>query len=158
MNSIMLDSPLGSIRVWSEGGAIVRLRWSRKGTPPARGGVDDHDPLLVEAGRQLAAYFAGTLRQFRLPLAAAGTAFQKRVFSAMCAIPYGSTRTYQDIADDLGAVARAVGQACGSNPIPVIIPCHRVLGRHGLGGFSSAGGVEDKIRLLALEGASPVLL
>ena len=76
----------------------------------------------------------------------------------MAAIPHGETRTYGDLARDLGAPAQAVGQACGANPVPILIPCHRVLGRNGLGGFSAPGGVETKVALLRLEGAAGLLI
>ncbi len=80
------------------------------------------------------------------------------MFDAMRAIPYGQTRTYGDIAGDLGTYGQPVGQACGANPIPVIIPCHRVLSATGLGGYSGQGGIETKIALLKLEGGYPFLL
>jgi methylated-DNA-[protein]-cysteine S-methyltransferase len=93
-----------------------------------------------------------------LPLAPSGNEFQQAVCRAMSAIPYGETRTYGDIAKDLGTYGQPVGQACGANSIPVIIPCHRVLSANGLGGFSAQGGVETKIALLRHENAYPFLL
>ncbi|MEZ5653777.1 MAG: methylated-DNA--[protein]-cysteine S-methyltransferase [Burkholderiaceae bacterium] len=121
--------------------------------------LDGHaDSLLQLAREQLLAYFDGRLQQFDLPLQPSGSPFQRQVFDAMLEIPFGQTRTYLELASRIDSVPRAVGSACGANPIPVIIPCHRVLGTRGLGGFSAAGGVEDKIRLLKLEGSSPVLL
>ena len=110
-------------------------------------------PLLSEAARQLDAYFAGGRTDFDLPLAAAGTVFDRRVWAAMRAIPYGETRTYGDLAHLTDSGPRAVGRACGRNPIPIIVPCHRILARGGLGGYSGAGGLATKTRLLALEGA-----
>jgi len=118
----------------------------------------DSSPLLKEAVAQLEAYSAGTLMAFDLPLAAKGSAFQKQVYDAMLAIPYGETLTYGEIAKALGSPAQPIGQACGANPIPIIIPCHRVLSKTGMGGFSGAGGVEGKIRLLKHEGGFPFLL
>lgn len=92
-----------------------------------------------------------------MPLASEGTAFQQQVFAAMLAIPKGETRTYGSIAQELGVPAQPLGQACESNPIPVIIPCHRVVGADGLGGLSGDGGVEMKIALLKLEQAYSLL-
>ena len=114
--------------------------------------------MLVEAARQMVAYFAGELRDFDLPLDPGGGDLEARVFAAMRAIPYGQTRTYGDIAGDLGTYGKEVGQACAANPIPVIIPCHRVLSATGLGGYSGQGGTETKIALLKLEGGYPFLL
>jgi methylated-DNA-[protein]-cysteine S-methyltransferase len=128
------------------GDRIVAIRW---GEGPGGNG----SPLLDEAARQLAAYFDGRLRDFDLPLAPAGTAFEGRVWTAMQAIPYGETRCYGDLAGATGSAPRAVGRACGKNPIPIVIPCHRVLAKGGLGGYSGEGGLATKQRLLALEGA-----
>lgn len=117
---------------------------------------DDHDahPLLDETERQLRAYFAGTLRDFDLPWRTSGTPFQESVWRMVYAIPYGRTRTYMDLARELdspGAV-RAVGAANGANPLPILIPCHRVVATGGgMGGYG--GGVDLKRRLLALEGS-----
>lgn len=151
--STRLDSPVGPL-VLSEGdGALVRLTW---GTCHAR----DDTPLLRAAVEQLTAYFAGDLETFHLPLAPAGTGFQRRAYAAMAAIPYGATRSYGEIAAELGSVARAVGGACGSNPIPIVVPCHRVLASGGrLGGFSGGCGPESALEtkrwLLRHEGALP---
>ena len=125
-----------------EAGAITALDWTR-------GKRDEGSDLLDEAARQLVAYDAGELEVFDLPLNVQGSAFQRDVCDAMSAIPFGYTRTYGEIAKDLGVPAQAVGQACGGNPIPVIIPCHRVMGAKGLTGFSGRGGVETKGRLVA---------
>lgn len=150
----ILNSPLGPLGLIEAGGAIVSLEWQR--------GAADADnketPLLARARLQLQAYFAGDLRLFDLPLRVQGSDFQRAVCEAMSAIPYGETRTYGDIAAELGASAQAVGNACGANPIPVIIPCHRVLGASSLGGFSGAGGVETKVWLLRHEGAAGLLI
>lgn len=102
----------------------------------------------------MSAYFDGKLEKFNLPLAPAGTEFQRGVWQAMTQIPYGQTQTYGDLAADSGSLARAVGGACGKNPIPIIIPCHRVMGGGGkLTGFSGGAGPESKVFLLKLEGA-----
>ncbi len=112
------------------------------------------DPLLLEAAEQLRAYFAGELREFDLELRPAGTPFQRRVWEALTAIPFGETRTYGDIARQIGrpTAVRAVGAANGRNPLPIVVPCHRVLhsGGHGIGRYT--GGVHRKEALLRLEG------
>ncbi len=146
MPSLSLPSPVGQLTIDEEGDTIVAIRWAD--APDGNG-----SPLLIEAARQLDAYFAGKLSHFDLPLAPAGSAFEARVWSAMQLIPYGETRSYGDLASAVGSAPRPVGRACGRNPIPIVIPCHRVLARGGLGGYSGAGGLATKQRLLALEGA-----
>jgi len=146
MPSLSLPSPVGQLTIDEEDDAIVAIRWA---DAPAGNG----SPLLTEAARQLDAYFSGKLSHFDLPLAPAGSAFEARVWSAMQLIPYGETRSYGDLASAVGSAPRPVGRACGRNPIPIVIPCHRVLARGGLGGYSGAGGLATKQRLLALEGA-----
>jgi methylated-DNA-[protein]-cysteine S-methyltransferase len=108
--------------------------------------------LLEEAGRQLQEYFAGKRKEFTLPLAPAGTEFMLQVWDSLCAIPYGETRSYREIAESIGNrnAARAVGLANNRNPVPIFIPCHRVIGADGkLTGYS--GGLQIKERLLELE-------
>jgi methylated-DNA-[protein]-cysteine S-methyltransferase len=115
---------------------------------------NDGNPLLLEAERQLRAYFAGQLREFQLPLDIEGTDFQKRVWGQVAAVPYGETRSYLQIATAIGSPmgVRAVGAANGANPVPIVVPCHRVIGAHGkLVGYG--GGLPMKRRLLELEGA-----
>ena len=146
MPSLSIPSPVGQLTIDEEDEAIVAIRWADM---PAGNG----SPLLTEAARQLDGYFAGRLSNFDLPLAPAGSAFEARVWSAMQTIPYGETRCYGDLADMIGSAPRPVGRACGHNPIPIVIPCHRVLARSGLGGYSGQGGLVTKQRLLALEGA-----
>ena len=150
-NIAAVDSEFGRLGIVEEDGRIVRLLWAAED-------AGTRTPVLDEAVRQLGAYLAGDLDQFDLPLAPAGSEFQQSVYQAMLAIPKGSTRSYGDIAKELGVPPQPVGQACGSNPIPVIIPCHRVVGGAGLGGFSGSGGVETKIKLLRFEGAYSLLL
>lgn len=109
-------------------------------------------PVLAETGRQLRAYFSGSLREFDLPLAMSGTPFQRRVWNELLNIPYGETRSYGEVARKIGAssAVRAVGAANGANPIPIVVPCHRVIGSGGrLVGYG--GGLPLKRRLLALE-------
>jgi len=148
MPQCTFESAFGSLVVTEKDGVLVRLTWGR--------GRDDETPLLTEAVRQLRAYEAGRLKAFDLPLAPAGTPFQQSVWREMCGIAYGRTKTYGDLAAILGSVARAVGGACGLNPIPIVIPCHRVVaGNGGLGGFSGGQGLASKRALLIHEGALP---
>ncbi|MEM6594299.1 MAG: methylated-DNA--[protein]-cysteine S-methyltransferase [Pseudomonadota bacterium] len=144
-------SPFGPLTIWQEGDAITKLDWvDASGAPET--------PVLKDAIAQLTAYFAGKREQFDLPFHIEGTQFQKDVCAAISAIPFGYTRTYGEIAKDLGAMPQAVGQACGANPIPILIPCHRVMGAKGLTGFSGKGGVETKVALLRHEGAGGFLI
>jgi methylated-DNA-[protein]-cysteine S-methyltransferase len=148
--AVIVPSPLGLLTVSEEDGAIVAVRWRGRGATPAA------TPLLAEAARQLAAYFEGRLKDFDLPVRPAGSPFHQAVWQAMCRIPAGTTRSYGAIAAEVGAPAQAVGGACGANPIPIIIPCHRILAAGGsLGGYSGAGGTRTKLFLLTLEGATP---
>jgi len=154
-NCAHVETPIGAIAVVERDGWIVRLLWRSEAQ---RQRPQGQSAVLDEAVHQLSAYFDGKLKQFDLPLAPKGGDFEHAVQRAMQAIPYGETRTYGDIARDLGTYGQPVGQACGANPIPIIIPCHRVLSANGLGGFSGEGGVEMKIRLLKHEGGYPFLL
>lgn len=146
-----LDTPVGRLRAVSDGEALIRVTWVAAGDPAAAEG--DGDAVSRETVRQLDAYFRGALTEFQLPLRFnGGSAFERGVWEAMRAIPYGRTWTYGALADRVGGVARAVGGACGRNPIPVVVPCHRVVGASGrLVGFSGGDGVDSKRRLLALE-------
>lgn len=123
------------------------------GEPESEDGEDsDAHPVLRAAIDQLSAYFAGSLREFSLPLEMAGTDFQMRVWRVLREIPYGETRSYRDLASALGkpTAVRAVGAANGANPLPIVVPCHRVIGANGsLVGYG--GGLALKRRLLALE-------
>ncbi|WP_170417523.1 methylated-DNA--[protein]-cysteine S-methyltransferase [Ruegeria arenilitoris] len=151
MPMIAVETQFGCLGVEEEDGAITSLVWDGHTT-------GETTPLLIEAASQIRAYAEGRLQKFDLPLRVVGSEFQKQVCDLMSAIPFGDTRTYGDIAQDLGCPAQAVGQACGANPIPVIIPCHRVLAASGLGGFSGQGGVEGKVALLRHEGAASLLI
>ncbi|WP_298257833.1 methylated-DNA--[protein]-cysteine S-methyltransferase [uncultured Litoreibacter sp.] len=146
-----LDSPVGPLTLIERDGAIIELEWNDSGQII-------RDGVLGEAVSQMKAYFAGDLQAFDLPLSPRGSEFQQRFYRALCAIPYGETRTYGDLAGELAVSAQAIGQACGANPIAILIPCHRVLGANGLGGFSGAGGVDAKVELLKLEGAASLLI
>jgi methylated-DNA-[protein]-cysteine S-methyltransferase len=155
-SALLADSPLGALLVTVEGEAITRITWG-EGLEQKEGAAAEN-ALAQEALDQLTGYFDGTRRAFDLPLAPAGSAYQQEVWRAMTEIPYGKSETYGELAGRIGSVARAVGGACGSNPIPIVIPCHRVLGGGGgMVGFSAAGGVADKRLLLALERGEPAL-
>jgi methylated-DNA-[protein]-cysteine S-methyltransferase len=144
------ETPIGAILIAGDGEAIVETYFA--GAKPKPDWIRDDDDVLREAADQLQAYFAGDLREFDLPLAPRGTEFQQSVWSALQQIPYGETTTYSTIAERIGrpAAVRAVGAANGANPIPIVIPCHRVIGSNGsMTGFG--GGIGVKRRLLALE-------
>lgn len=148
MPYLSIATPLGPVTVFEEDGAIVVVEFGR-----APGG--EETPLLSHARAQLDAYFDGQFRRFSLPLRPKGSEFHQRAWGALCAIPYGETRTYGDIARMIGSTARAVGGACAANPIPIFIPCHRVIGTGGrMTGYSGGEGIETKLALLRLEGAS----
>ncbi|MFT7058131.1 MAG: O-6-methylguanine DNA methyltransferase [Pseudorhodobacter sp.] len=149
MKQAVFHSPFGPFSVVEEAGLITRIDWTARRSDPT--------PMLREACRQLGEYFAGERQLFDLPLDF-GTGFQAEMRHAMFAIPFGQTRTYGALSKALGRPAQAIGQACGANPIPILIPCHRVLGANTLGGFSAPGGVETKVALLKLEGAAGLLI
>lgn len=150
LEELSFDTPAGRLTVAARDGAIVRLRWGGEGSAQSE--------LLARAAAQLREYFSGARRDFDLPLRVEAGAFQRAVCARMAAIPFGETVTYGEIARELGAPAQAVGQACGGNPLPVLIPCHRVLGASGLGGYSGGGGIETKVWLLRHEGAAGLLI
>lgn len=140
-----MHSPVGDLTLFEEDGALIVVEW---GWAPD----GDPTPLLSLSKQQLEEYFAGTRRMFDLPMRPGGTQFQVAVCNAMLRIPYGELRTYGEIADDTSSAPRAVGGACGRNPIPILIPCHRVVGANGkLTGFSGGKGVSTKRTLLTLE-------
>jgi methylated-DNA-[protein]-cysteine S-methyltransferase len=153
----VLASPVDDLLATSDGRALTGLWFSPHDRLLARGGPswrrDDDLPLFAEVAKQLREYFSGRRREFDLPLAPVGSGFQQRVWTALREIPYGATRSYGDVAARLGLgpeSARAVGSANGSNPIPIVVPCHRVVGADGsLTGF--AGGLPRKRFLLDLE-------
>lgn len=150
MDTVIFDSPVGPLHVCADGHCIVYLKF---GDGPASTG---ETPSLARALAQLVAYFNGGATGFDLPLVAPQTPFQAKVRAAMLAIPFGETRSYGDIAQAIGGAPRAVGQACGRNPLPIIVPCHRVLAAGGsIGGFSGGDGRPTKRKLLAHE-AGPV--
>jgi len=149
MPSLSLHSPLGPLTLTEEDGSIVAVDWGW-----SRG--SEETGLLALARDQLAEYFDGARQRFSLPLGPAGTPFQKSVWAQMVRIPYGSTDSYAGLARALGSSARAVGMACGANPLPLLIPCHRVVGSGGrLTGYSGGDGIATKRYLLEHEGALP---
>lgn len=150
MPVLSIDTPLGWISLTEANGAITALNWGRSSA--------EETPLLREAAAQLGAYFNNDLARFDLPLRPRGGEFQQSVNRAMQRIPHGETREYGEIAKELGAMPQAVGNACGANSIAIIIPCHRVVGAGGLGGFSAPGGIETKIALLRHEGGYSLLI
>ena len=138
--TVLESSPVGPLSIEEQDGAVVAVRWrkARRERPT---------PLLEEAARQLRAYFARERRDFDLPVRPEGSAFEQQVWAAMQRIPYG------EIAKETRGMPQEVGEACGSNPLPIIIPCHRVLAGGGkLGGYSGKGGLETKTKLLVHEG------
>jgi methylated-DNA-[protein]-cysteine S-methyltransferase len=151
MPQAVRETCLGRLTRVEHEGAITHLYFGRDAAPVLNGGVAE-TPLLRRAFRQLEAYLAGRLQAFDLPLAPQGTLFQQRVWKILLSIPYGQTCSYKNVACRLGSpgAARAVGMANNRNPIPILIPCHRVIGADGsLVGYGS--GIDIKARLLAIE-------
>ncbi len=153
---LVIDSPVGVLILNESTGVLSALAWRRAHDPA-------HDPavrspasaVLSAAADQLAEYFGGRRRTFELPLAPRGSPFQRRVWAEMRRIPYGDTASYGALARRLSSAARAVGGACGANPLPIFIPCHRVVAAGGaLGGFSGGDGLETKRILLRHEGVA----
>ena len=144
-----LATPIGVVRVTVRDGALAEITIhpdiSPTADPPA-------DPVLREAMDQLRDYFAGQRTRFDLPLAPTATPHQDAARRAMIGIPPGRTATYGQLAREIGSAPRAVGRACATNPLPIIVPCHRVLPANGLGAYSGGAGPATKGQLLALEG------
>jgi methylated-DNA-[protein]-cysteine S-methyltransferase len=141
---LSLHTPVGDLSISEDDGAIVSVDWGW-------GSNQTETALLLRARDQLQEYFDGTRQDFDLPLAPFGTPYRQRVWQALCEIPYGATRTYGQIARAAGGSPRSVGTANGSNPIPILIPCHRVLASNGIGGYSGGDGLDTKRVLLTLE-------
>ncbi len=154
-----VESPVGGLRLVASDVGLVAILWENDNPRRVRLGhlvEDQSHPVLLETQCQLAEYFAGKRQAFAVRLDFAGTEFQRRVWAALLTIPYGETRSYAQIAVQIGnpTAVRAVGAANGKNPISILAPCHRVIGSNGeLTGF--AGGLGAKAHLLALEGAVP---
>jgi methylated-DNA-[protein]-cysteine S-methyltransferase len=146
-----LDTPIGQIVLESDGDVLIGLRLPNDA---GLGRRDEETPVLKEAVSQLEEYFAGERTDFDVPMELDGTDFQREVWAELSRIPYGKTISYGELARRVGRPngPRAVGQANGRNPIPVIVPCHRVLASNGIGGYG--GGLTMKRALLALEGVS----
>jgi methylated-DNA-[protein]-cysteine S-methyltransferase len=150
-----IDSPVGRLRLVGGAAGLAGVLWEKQA--PAESGFeldreDDRDPVLRQAARELREYFAGERREFSVPLDFRGTEFQNKVWRALRSIPFGETRSYGELAAVIGApkASRAVGAANGRNPIPIILPCHRVIGSSGsLTGFG--GGLPMKKQLLEHE-------
>lgn len=148
MTTRWMDSPIGGLRLHADAGLLTAIDFDAEPE-----GARAADPLLDRVEEQLTEYFAGERTDFDLPLASDGTEFQRKVWGELRRIPFGETASYGEIAARLGyapGISRAVGAANGANPIPVVVPCHRVIGSNGdLTGY--AGGLERKRTLLALE-------
>lgn len=157
MNYCYLDTPIGKLLIAGDDAAVRRIEFPKDGKPgcPEAGWIESAKGPLAEAVRQLREYFAGHRTEFDLPLAPEGTEFQRSVWRRLQEIPYGETISYGELAKRVGnpKASRAVGAANGQNPIPIVIPCHRVIGSNGkLTGFG--GGLPTKEALLGLESAS----
>jgi methylated-DNA-[protein]-cysteine S-methyltransferase len=156
-----MDSPVGKLKLVAGEDGLEAILWEndKPSRVPLRDLVEDPNyPVLQKAEKELREYFAGKRRNFSVPLNMRGTAFQKNVWEALLGIPFGETRTYGELAKQLGSptASRAVGAANGRNPISIIVPCHRVIGSSGkLTGF--AGGLDTKAHLLRLEGGDKSL-
>jgi methylated-DNA-[protein]-cysteine S-methyltransferase len=150
MFDVIIDFPRMKVGVRTRDGRVVEIRY----LPPSSGVASPRNELAARAARQLERYRDDPDASFDLPLLIEGTPLERAVWDAMCAIPRGKTRTYGDLARELRADARAVGQACGDNRLPIVIPCHRVVAAGGIGGFGHATGgylLEAKRWLLAHE-------
>ncbi|MEA3119396.1 MAG: methylated-DNA-[protein]-cysteine S-methyltransferase [Paraburkholderia sp.] len=159
MHSAVIEAPFGKVGIRvDEAAGVVRLI---EYLPGAVGGVAPDSPLAERAVRQIERYLETPAASFDLPLADGGTPFQRRVWQAMCDIAPGHVLTYGELAEQIGGMPRAVGQACGDNPFPIVVPCHRVVAANGLGGFAhhAADGFFLRVKrwLLAHEGAQQEL-
>jgi methylated-DNA-[protein]-cysteine S-methyltransferase len=154
-----MESPVGKLTLVASSEGLAAILWENDRPDRVRLTIDaqdDRHPVLLETERQLGEYFGGRRKTFALKLDLAGTAFQRKVWNALLTIPFGETRSYAEIARQIGSptAVRAVGAANGRNPVSIVAPCHRVIGSTGkLTGF--AGGLDVKAQLLSLEGAKP---
>ncbi len=144
MGFISFHSPIGDLSITEKDNAIVSIEWGR-------GNFELKTPLLKEVQSQITAYFNGKLKEFYLPLNPSGTLYQQKIWQALQTIPYGTTKTYSEIALIAGGSPRSVGKANASNPIPILIPCHRVIGKQNLGGYSGGERLQTKEYLLNIE-------
>ncbi|BAN24014.1 methylated-DNA--[protein]-cysteine S-methyltransferase [Caballeronia insecticola] len=150
----VIDAPFGKVGIRADDRFVREIVYLPDDTPA----IAPHKPLAEEAAGQIRRYFDAPSMRFDLPLAIGGTAFQRRVWQGICGIAPGNVWTYGQLAREIGSVPRAVGQACGSNPLPIVIPCHRVVAAGGIGGFAHHPGEgfyrNVKRWLLAHEGVS----
>lgn len=152
---IRVQSPIGRLEMIANAGAIVGLDIERDGHLVHESHVEKTSPVLKVAAKQLGEYFAGKRRHFDVPVALTGTPFQKSVWATLTDIPYGEVRSYGDVGQSTGraTAGRAVGGAVGANPVPIIVPCHRVLASDGrITGYSGGNGIPTKVWLLDHEG------
>lgn len=150
-----MDSPIGRIEIIARGDSIVGLAIERDGDLPHASTPEKTNPVLVTATRQLGEYFAGKRREFSVPVSVTGTPFQKSVWDSLTAIPFGAVQSYGEVGLTTGraSAGRAVGGAVGANPVPIIIPCHRVLASDSrITGYSGGNGIPTKVWLLDHEG------
>jgi len=146
----VIPAPFGAVGIRCHAQTLTEIRFLPPGTP-AR---EPASALAQQAASQLTRWLDDPRTELTLPLASSGTAFQRRVWAAIARIPLGQMRRYGELSDELGSAARAVGQACGANPFPIVVPCHRVVARHALGGFAHAQSgflIETKQWLLSHE-------
>jgi methylated-DNA-[protein]-cysteine S-methyltransferase len=151
--TVPYEAPIGRLVLECDGDVLVGI-WLPNERRNVRNDADDMPPVLKETASQLDEYFAGERTDFDLPMELDGTDFQREVWNELSRIPYGETISYGELARRVGrpSAPRAVGQANGRNPIPVIVPCHRVLASNGIGGYG--GGLKVKRQLLAVEGVT----
>lgn len=152
---IRTDSPLGRLELLAHRGKVVSIEIERRGRLRYQDEPEKSSPVLDKARKQLSEYFAGKRRSFQIPLSVEGTEFQRAVWDAVNGIPFGQVLSYGEVGHETGrpTAGRAVGGAVGANPIPIIIPCHRVLASDGrITGYSGGNGIETKAWLLDHEG------
>lgn len=152
---IRVNSPIGRLEITASGDRVIGLDIERDGSLPHESTPEKKSAVLAKAAKQLSEYFAGKRREFDVPVSLAGTAFQKSVWDTLANIPFGQVRSYGDVGISTGraTAGRAVGGAVGANPIPIIVPCHRVLASDGrITGYSGGNGIETKAWLLDHEG------
>jgi methylated-DNA-[protein]-cysteine S-methyltransferase len=150
-----MDSPLGRLELLSLDGKVVGIEIERRGRLTHDGEPASSSPVLDKARKQIDEYFAGKRKSFQIPVSLSGTEFQRSVWSAVTDIPFGKVLSYGEVGHETGrpTAGRAVGGAVGANPVPIIIPCHRVLASDGrITGYSGGNGIETKAWLLDHEG------
>jgi len=154
---VRMNSPIGRLEIIAQGDSIVGLTIERDGELPHDSTPEKKNSALVTATKQLGEYFSGRRREFSVPVSLAGTPFQKSVWDSLAAIPFGAVRSYGEVGMTTGraSAGRAVGGAVGANPVPIIIPCHRVLAGDGrITGYSGGNGIPTKVWLLDHEGVA----